>query len=79
MTEEPLFWNEDLEHDVKEYWEDLQEAWEEYQQSGELPPCTCFMYENGFMGNAKYNPYYYNDSPCSIDWFNLWKENKSHE
>lgn len=29
------------------------------------------------MAKEAYNPYFYNGSPCSLDWYNKCKENKN--
>lgn len=65
MSEEQLLWSSRLESDVTDYWYKLNTYWD----SKEIPECTCADHEGGFMAKEAYNPYYYNGSPCSIDWF----------
>lgn len=70
MSEQQLLWTPALEKLVYEYWSTLNGYWKNKQ----LPKCTCGLYEVntktgiGFMADARYNPYYFNDEPCSIDW-----------
>lgn len=68
MTEEQLFWSEELEADVLNYWNTIND----YIARQKMPPCTC----EGFMATDKYNPYYYNGEPCSKQWYDRWKSNK---
>lgn len=67
-----LMWGKDLALDVHNYWSTLNAYW----KRNDIPPCTCAEYENGFMAKQKFNDYYYNDEPCSLDWFKLWQESK---
>lgn len=69
MTEEQLFWSEELEADVVSYWTTIND----YISRKKMPECTC----EGFMATDKYNPYFYNGQPCSKQWYDLWKENKN--
>lgn len=79
LYEQELLWSPELEKDIKDYWDGLNVAWAAYSKSGELPECACALYEVnkktgvGFMADPKWNPYYYHDEPCSLDWFNEWK------
>ena len=74
-----LLWTPDLEKEIVGYWRTLNGYWEKKT----IPKCTCADYEKnnktgvGFMADAKYNPYYYNGEPCSIDLYNQWKEGKN--
>lgn len=68
MAEVVLYWDEKLESQIKTYWREQNEAWEKYKNSGQLPVCTCADHENGFMASEKYNPYFFNGQPCSIEW-----------
>lgn len=65
MDEQQLLWSEDLERQVIKYWTELNQAWE----SKVVPPCTCADHENGFMAKPQYNPFYFNEQPCSMEWF----------
>lgn len=74
LHEEQLMWSEDLEKKVTDYWTTLNKYWAEKK----LPPCTCLDYDGGFMGKRSskkkvYNDYFYNDEPCSLDWYNEMK------
>lgn len=75
MHEQQLLWSPKLEQEVLTYWKDLNKYWADKK----LPPCTCLDRDGGFMGrkSAKgkfYNDYFYNDEPCSMEWYKLWKE-----
>lgn len=69
MAEEQLLWDAELQRDVLNYWQQLNTAWQTYQKTGTLPPCTCADHEGGFMSKELYNPYFYGNEPCSIDYF----------
>lgn len=69
MAEQQLMWSPDLEKEVYSYWSTLNGYWE----AKKLPRCTCDKYEGGFMAREKWNPYFYNGEPCSIEWMNKWK------
>lgn len=70
MAEEQLLWTPDLEKKVVEYWTTLNGYWREKK----IPSCTCHLFEvnertgKGFMADPRYNPYYFNNEPCSIEW-----------
>lgn len=70
MAEEQLLWTPALEKKVYEYWSSLNAYWSAKQ----IPNCTCHLFEvnqrtgKGFMADPKYNDYYYNNEPCSLDW-----------
>lgn len=71
MTKEfQLFWDSKLEKDVYSYWSTLNGYWKKRT----MPKCTCADYEGGFMARPNYNPYFYNDQPCSLEWFIKCKE-----
>ena len=70
MMEQQLLWDKELETDVLAYWTKLNNAW----KSKKLPECTCADFEGGFMAKELYNPFFYNDQPCSIDWYLKWKK-----
>lgn len=77
MDEKQLLWTPALKREVEAYWNTLNKYWEERK----LPPCTCLEHDGGFMGRRSkkgkiYNDFYYNDEPCSLEWYNLSKENK---
>lgn len=69
MAEVVLYWDEKLESQIRTYWREQNEAWGKYTKYNQLPVCSCADHENGFMANEKYNPYFYNGQPCSLDWF----------
>lgn len=80
MDEKQLMWSPELEKRVYEYWSTLNGYW----KAKTLPKCTCLDYDGGFMGRRSskgkvYNDYFYNDEPCSLEWYNLWKESKNGE
>lgn len=75
MSEEQLLWTPQLEKDVLDYWTTLNKYWNDKK----MPPCTCADHEGGFMARDKYNPFYFNDEPCSLDYFKQWKENNNVE
>lgn len=66
-----VMWNKELAMAVHQYWSTLNGYWEK----NKMPNCTCADYEGGFTAKPQYNDYYYNDQPCSLEWFNLWREN----
>ena len=70
MMEQQLLWDKELETDVLAYWTKLHNAW----KSKKLPECTCADFEGGFMAKEQYNPFFFNDQPCSIDWYLKWKK-----
>jgi hypothetical protein len=79
LHEMQLFWSDELEKEVLEYWTTLNRYWEYNQTDGSLPRCTCLEQENGFMGKRTkagkaYNDYFYEDKPCSQAWYEKWKE-----
>lgn len=80
MAETQLLWSESLEEEVKEYWTKLNAYWE----TKKLPKCTCLDHDGGWMGRRSkkgkiYNDYFYNDEPCSLEWYELNKDNKLME
>ena len=70
MMEQQLMWSPELEKEVVGYWRTLNGYW----KAKKLPKCTCADHEGGFMAKPAYNPYFYNDEPCSLEWFKLCKE-----
>lgn len=64
MSEQKLLWNEDLKEEVASYWKTLSKFWE----NKILPDCTCSEHEGGFLAKEAYNPYFFNNEPCSIEW-----------
>lgn len=70
MDEQQLMWSPELEKEVVGYWRTLNGYW----KAKKLPKCTCADHEGGFMAREGYNPYFYNDEPCSLKWFKLCKE-----
>ena len=74
MDENQLFYTPVLEEIIVTYWDELNDWWNRYQLDGQLPPCTCHVYENGFMAKEKFNPYFYKGEPCSLAWHEKWKK-----
>lgn len=70
MHEDQLIWSEGLEKDVVGYWKTLNG----YFRKKTLPKCTCADFEGGFMAKERYNPFYYNGQPCSLEWYDLCKK-----
>lgn len=75
MDEKQLIWSPELEKEVVDYWTTLNRYWKERK----MPPCTCTEHDGGFMGkrSAKgkvYNPFFYNNQPCSLEWYSLNKK-----
>lgn len=70
MHEDQLIWSEALEKEVVGYWKTINGYWE----SKKLPKCTCADFEGGFMSKERYNPFYYQDEPCSLAWYELCKK-----
>lgn len=64
MDEQQLLWTPKLEKEVYSFWSTLNGYWKKRQ----IPKCTCADYEGGFMAKEKFNPFYYKDEPCSMDW-----------
>lgn len=73
MAEVQLRWNEIEKDKVLAYWDELNRWWVRFNATGELPPCTCADHDGGFMASEKYNPFFYNGSPCSEAWLELNK------
>lgn len=78
MHEQQLLWSPQLEKEVYSYWSTLNGYW----KARKLPKCTCLDHDGGFMGkkSAKgkfYNDYFYKDEPCSLEWYQMWKEKKA--
>lgn len=70
MAEVVYMYTPALEKEVYEYWSTLNGYWAKRT----MPKCTCGDYENGFMADERWNPYYYDGEPCSLSWFNKCKE-----
>lgn len=64
MAEVQYMWTPELEKEVLDYWTELNKFWVEKK----LPPCTCHVHAGGFMALEKWNPYFYEGKPCSIEW-----------
>lgn len=73
MDENQIFWTPALDGVISDYWAELNDWWKRKK----IPPCTCHIYENGFLAKEKYNPYFYDNEPCSIRLYYKWKE--SHD
>lgn len=69
MAEDVLMWSDELEAEIMGFWQTLNKYWTERK----MPACTCADHEGGFMSRAQYNPFYFNEQPCSLDWFRKWK------
>ena len=72
MGEQKLLWDAELERDVTQYWKVLNGHW----KAKTLPKCTCADFESGFMAKEAYNGFYYNGEPCSLEYYQLWKDGK---
>ena len=76
LHEIQLLWSAELEKEIVGYWTTLNGYWNKKM----IPACTCNDYEQnaktgkGFMADKKYNPYFFNGQPCSIEWFAQHKE-----
>lgn len=70
MTEDVLLWSPELEKEVVDYWVELDRYW----VTKKIPPCTCADHEGGFMAREKFNPYFYNGEPCSLEYYAKWKK-----
>jgi hypothetical protein len=74
MHEQQLMWSDQLEQAIIDYWTEVNKYWKAHK----MPECTCALYEVnkktgiGFMADPRYNPYFYHDEPCSLDWYNEW-------
>jgi hypothetical protein len=69
MREQKLEWSAIWEKRVVDYWRTINGYWSKKM----LPKCTCLDHDGGFMGKRSkkgkiYNPYYYRDEPCSLEW-----------
>lgn len=69
MREQQMFFNPQVEKEVVGYWNTLNGYWSKKT----LPKCTCLDHDGGFMGKRSkkgkvYNPFFYEDEPCSIKW-----------
>lgn len=79
MAELQLMWTPDLEKEIVGYWKTLNGYW----KNRKIPKCTCADYEinsktkKGFMADPRYNPYYYENEPCSLAWYQKYKEEKT--
>ena len=70
LDEKQVFWSPELEQQVYGFWATLNGYW----KAKTLPKCTCLDHDGGFMGkrSAKgkfYNDFFYNDEPCSEEWY----------
>lgn len=64
LAEQQLMWTPALEKEIVGYWSTLNGYW----KNKTLPKCTCADREGGFMAREAYNPFYYEDEPCSRAW-----------
>lgn len=72
MDENQILYTPALEEVVVSYWTQLNGWWADKK----LPPCTCADKEGGFLAKEKYNPFWYNGEPCSLEYYKLWKAGK---
>lgn len=70
-----LNWTPNLEKEIVGYWRTLNGYW----KNKKMPKCTCDKYEGGFLAKEKWNGYFYNGEPCSLEWYEKWKENQKEE
>jgi hypothetical protein len=75
MREEQLLWTPALEKEVIGYWRTLNGYWKEKK----IPKCTCADYEGGFLAQEKYNGYFYDGEPCSLELLKRWKKEQKNE
>lgn len=69
MMEQQLFWSDELESEVFDYWNTLNAYW----KNKKMPPCTCADHEGGFLAKEAYNGYYFEGEPCSLKYYKQWK------
>lgn len=69
MEEQQLLWSADLEKEILDYWNTLNDFWERKV----MPECTCADHESGFMATEKWNDYFYDGEPCSLKYYQEWK------
>lgn len=72
MNENQVLWDAQLEADVMDYWVALNGFWKDRK----MPECTCADVEGGFLAKEKYNPFFYNGQPCSLEYYQQWKATK---
>ncbi len=75
----PLEYDIFLETDIVEYWTGLNQAWKLYLKTGELPECTCNDWVGSWFATRNkhgkiWNSYFMNGEPCSIEYFNMYRE-----
>lgn len=69
LSEQQLFWSDELEKEVVAYWTELNKLW----KARKLPSCTCADHEGGFLAKEKYNGFFYEGEPCSLAWLTKCK------
>lgn len=72
MDEYQVIYTPALEQVVLAYWQELNRWW----KIKKFPPCTCHLYEGGFMAKEKYNPFFYEGEPCSMEWYHKVKKER---
>lgn len=72
LAEVQYMWTPELEKEVLDYWTTINKFWADKQ----IPPCTCHEQAGGFMAKEAYNPYFFNDKPCSVEYFAQFPELK---
>lgn len=70
MSEDQLMWTDELAKEVIDYWIELNRYWIDQK----MPPCTCADQQGGFMAKPDYNPFYYQDEPCSLKYYEKCKK-----
>lgn len=87
--QEKLLWNPGLEKEVTQYWKSLEGYW----VNKTIPRCTCDETSRdpdqkptknnplglGWAATEKYNDFYYEGEPCSLKWYEMWRDNKLPE
>jgi hypothetical protein len=75
MDENQILWDGQLEGEVLAYWTTLNKYW----AAKRLPSCSCAEREGGFMAKEKYNPFFYQGQPCSLELYKQWRATKVKE
>jgi hypothetical protein len=80
MREGQLLWDQQLAHDVEEYWTNLNIYWDQFKQTRTLPECKCSEMVGAWMAKRSkdgriFNDYFLNGKPCSEEWWQMNKHN----
>lgn len=70
MDENQLLWTDELSREINDYWAELNAYW----NNKKIPPCTCADHEGGFLAKEKYNDFFYNGEPCSLEYYQKCKK-----